>query len=237
MTTTDQQPTKPWIKGRGALSRVPGRFERQEVVMEDPGNFPDPDEVLAPVATELRSETARTIISRNTSPDIGFSQSVNLMRGCEHGCVYCFARPSHAYLDLSPGLDFERKLFFKENAIELLRSELSRKGYVPSPIALGINTDSYQPSERRLTLTRQALEVFIEFGLPVTIVTKGALATRDLDLGQPVLARVLAGSGEVAGRVARGADGGLRVEALRAAFPNLTVSADAARCDDDSCAV
>jgi DNA repair photolyase len=131
-------------------------------------------------------ERARSIVSRNQSPDIGFSQSVNPYRGCEHGCVYCFARPSHAYLDLSPGLDFETRLFAKTNAPELLRKELARRGYVPHPIALGINTDAYQPIEREHRITRQCLEVLAEARHPVSLITKSALVARDLDLLVPM---------------------------------------------------
>jgi len=130
----------------------------------------------------VREERARTIISRNNSPDIGFSQSVNPYRGCEHGCVYCFARPSHAYLELSPGLDFETRLFAKTNAAEQLRIELAKPGYRPAPIALGINTDSYQPIEREYKITREVLELLLECHHPVSFVTKGSLITRDLDL-------------------------------------------------------
>ena len=138
---------------------------------------------LAPrLRTEVRAETARSIISRNRSPDIPFSQSINPYRGCEHGCSYCFARPSHAYLNLSPGLDFETRLFAKANAAELLRRELARPGYVPQPIALGINTDAYQPIERRWRITRQLVEVLLETRHPFSLITKNALIERDLDL-------------------------------------------------------
>lgn len=132
--------------------------------------------------TEVTDETARSIISRNESPDVGFAQSVNPYRGCEHGCVYCFARPSHAYLDLSPGLDFETKLFAKTNAAERLRAELSRPAYRCMPIALGINTDAYQPIERRYRITRQCLEVLAETRHPVSFITKSSLIERDIDL-------------------------------------------------------
>jgi DNA repair photolyase len=183
------------IKGRGSRQYLPGRFETTTTEAVDdgwtvPGHPATADEESGPdplrPRTEVREETARSIISRNSSPDVGFSQSVNPYRGCEHGCSYCFARPSHAYLNLSPGLDFETKIFAKTNAPELLRRELSRKGYQPSPIALGINTDAYQPLERRLRLTRQLLEVMLEFRHPVSLVTKNALVERDLDLLQPL---------------------------------------------------
>ena len=177
------------IKGRGAASRVSGRFEKTVAHGEDDGwgsvyadAFDDDGEPLAPPRTDVTEERARSIVSRNASPDVGFSQSVNPYRGCEHGCVYCFARPSHAYLDLSPGLDFETKLYAKTNAAERLRHELAKPGYVPAPIALGINTDAYQPIERRYRITRQVLEVLAECRHPVSFVTKSALITRDLDL-------------------------------------------------------
>jgi len=188
-----RKPRAP-IKGRGAASYVPGRFEKTAVRGEDDGwgsVYADAaDDATAPVAphpqTSVTEERARSIISRNDSPDVGFSQSVNPYRGCEHGCVYCFARPSHAYLDLSPGLDFETKLFAKTNGPERLREELARPGYVPSPIALGINTDGYQPIERGYRLTRALLEVFAECRHPVSFVTKSGLIERDLDLLAPM---------------------------------------------------
>jgi DNA repair photolyase len=178
------------IKGRGAASYVSGRFEKSIAHGEDDGwgsvyanAIDDSTEAVAPHPdTHVTQERARSIITRNASPDIGFSQSVNPYRGCEHGCVYCFARPSHAYLDLSPGLDFETKLYAKTNAAERLRHELAKPGYVPSAIALGINTDTYQPIERRYQVTRSLLEVFAECRHPVSLITKSALITRDLDL-------------------------------------------------------
>jgi DNA repair photolyase len=139
----------------------------------------------------VATERARSIVSHNDSPDVGFSQSINPYRGCEHGCIYCYARPSHAYLELSPGLDFETKLFAKTNAAELLRKELARPGYKPSPIALGANTDCYQPIERKHGITRQILEVLAECEHPVSIVTKSALIERDLDLLGPMAAKSL----------------------------------------------
>jgi DNA repair photolyase len=131
-------------------------------------------------------ERARSILSHNDSPDVGFDRSINPYRGCEHGCVYCYARPSHAYLELSPGLDFESKLFAKTNAAELLREALAKPGYAPQPIALGANTDCYQPIERKFRITRQILEVLAECEHPVTMVTKSALVERDLDLLAPM---------------------------------------------------
>jgi DNA repair photolyase len=178
------------IKGRGAASWVPGRYEKRQVEGEDDGwgSLGAEDEFTpgSRPETHVAVERARSIVSRNQSPDIGFSQSVNPYRGCEHGCVYCFARPSHAYLDLSPGLDFETRLFAKANAAELLRKELARRGYVPHPIALGINTDAYQPIEREHRITRQCLEVLAEARHPVSLITKSALVARDLDLLVPM---------------------------------------------------
>jgi DNA repair photolyase len=136
-------------------------------------------------------EKARSIVSHNDSPDIGFSQSINPYRGCEHGCIYCYARPSHAYLELSPGLDFETKLFAKTNAAEVLRDTLAKPGYRVSPIALGANTDCYQPIERKYRITRSILEVLAECEHPVTMVTKSALVERDLDLLAPMAAKNL----------------------------------------------
>ena len=168
------------IRGRGVAARPAGRFAREEA-HPDPwdGDTPDP----AP-ETELIPETIRSIISRNQSPDIPFGQSINPYRGCEHGCVYCYARPSHAYMDLSPGLDFEQKIFTKPEAATVLRHELSKRGYRCSPITLGSNTDAWQPVERELRITRQILEVLVEFRHPVSIITKSALVERDLDLLQ-----------------------------------------------------
>jgi DNA repair photolyase len=181
------------VKGRGAASWVANRFEKTSARGEDDGwgsvyadAFDADGEPLAPPRTRVTEERARSIISRNQSPDIGFSQSINPYRGCEHGCVYCFARPSHAYLDLSPGLDFETRLYAKTNAVERLRHELARPGYVPHAIALGINTDAYQPIERRYRLTRALLEVLAETKHPVHFVTKGGLIERDLDLLAPM---------------------------------------------------
>jgi DNA repair photolyase len=178
------------IKGRGSASHVSGRFEKTSAHGEDDGwgsvyaNATDDslDTVAAHPDTQVTEERARSIISRNDSPDIGFSQSVNPYRGCEHGCVYCFARPSHAYLDLSPGLDFETRLYAKTNAAERLRHALAKPGYVPLPIALGINTDAYQPIERRYRITRELLEVLAECRHPVSLITKSGLIERDLAL-------------------------------------------------------
>jgi DNA repair photolyase len=181
--TDARKPTKP-IKGRGAASRVASRFDVTTVEGSDDGwgsVYEDLAEAPRP-ATTVTEERARSILTRNSSPDVGFSQSLNPYRGCEHGCVYCFARPTHAYLDLSPGLDFETKLFAKTNAVERLREEWAKPGYVPQVTALGINTDAYQPIERRYGITRAVLELFAETKHPVSFVTKGALIERDVDL-------------------------------------------------------
>ena len=172
-------------KGRGAASNPEGRFESLTKTREDDGWQPD-DEPAPKPATVVTEERARSIISRNDSPDIHFDQSINPYRGCEHGCVYCYARPSHSYLNLSPGLDFETKLFAKTNAAELLRKELAKPGYVASPINLGANTDPYQPIERRYRITRSLLEVLYECRHPCTIITKNSLIERDLDLLVPM---------------------------------------------------
>jgi DNA repair photolyase len=168
------------MRGRGARDNESGRFEKQDRARFDDG-WQTLDE-LPPLKTLVMKETAKQIITRNDSPDISFDRSINPYRGCEHGCSYCYARPTHAYMGLSPGLDFESKLFAKVNAAELLREELSRPDYVPRPIALGANTDPYQPIEKTYRLTRQVLEVLAEFGHPVGIVTKSVLVLRDLDI-------------------------------------------------------
>ncbi|HEX9184416.1 MAG TPA: PA0069 family radical SAM protein [Burkholderiales bacterium] len=170
---------------RGALSQMQGRFETEAREAFDDGWRRD-DEPLAPLQTTVTIERARSIIARNDSPDIPFDQSINPYRGCEHGCTYCYARPSHAYLELSPGLDFETKLFAKTNAAELLREELAKPGYKVSPMAFGTNTDCYQPAERKFRITRQLIELLAECEHPLTIVTKSALVERDLDLLAPM---------------------------------------------------
>jgi DNA repair photolyase len=175
---------------RGARSHLQGRFESAAREAFDDGWTPE-ERDAQPLQTSVTIERARSIISRNDSPDIGFSQSINPYRGCEHGCIYCYSRPSHSYLELSPGLDFETKLYAKTNAAELLREELARPGYRPSPIALGANTDCYQPIERKHRITRSILEVLAECGHPATIVTKSALVERDLDLLGPMAAKNL----------------------------------------------
>src|SRR5207344_2889230 len=149
------------------------------------------EEALPPLRTVVTPERAKSIISRNDSPDVGFDQSINPYRGCEHGCVYCFARPTHAYLGLSPGLDFETRIFAKTNAAELLRAELGARSYRCSPIAIGVNTDAYQPAERELGITRSVIEVLAECEHPFTLITKNALIERDIDLVAPAAAKRL----------------------------------------------
>jgi DNA repair photolyase len=181
------------IKGRGAFSNRDGRYEPRRTERVDDG-WPAWDDGLLPAAprTTVTPDRAKTVIARNRSPDVGFDRSINPYRGCEHGCIYCFARPTHAYLGLSAGLDFETRLFAKHDAALLLRRELSRPGYRPAELALGVNTDAYQPIERRLRLTRSVLEVLAEFRHPVAIVTKSHAVLRDLDLLAPMAAENLA---------------------------------------------
>ena len=164
------------IKGRGAVDQTRGRFEIRRVAF-DPTLEADP----AP-ATELRAMRAASIISSNSSPDIPFDRSINPYQGCEHGCVYCYARPSHSYLDLSPGLDFETQIFYKSNAVERLLAAWEKPGYVCEPITIGANTDPYQPAEKRLELTRRLLETFLEHRHPVSLISKGSLMRRDIDI-------------------------------------------------------
>lgn len=168
-------------KGRGSLSNLKQRFEQQQVEAVDDG-WGSLDEELPPLETTVTPDPARSIITRNQSPDIRFNQSINPYRGCEHGCVYCFARPTHAYLNLSPGLDFETRLFYKQNAAQLLEQELRRPGYACEPIMVGANTDPYQPVEKALRVTRGILEVLQRFRHPVGIITKGTLVERDIEL-------------------------------------------------------
>jgi DNA repair photolyase len=173
------------IKGRGAASNLQGRFESRLRESEDDGWVKDEEPEQRPETT-VRVERARSILTSNDSPDIPFEHSLNPYRGCEHGCIYCYARPSHAYLDLSPGLDFETRLTAKPNAAELLRETLCKTGYRPRPIALGSNTDIYQPIERDWRITRQVIEVLAEARHPFSFVTKSAIAERDLDLLGPL---------------------------------------------------
>jgi DNA repair photolyase len=181
------------IKGRGALTNVQGRFEINTREKIDDG-WTAPDEAdavggMKQIKTTVVNEVAKSILSRNSSPDVPFNVSLNPYRGCEHGCIYCFARPTHSYLGLSPGLDFESSLFAKVNAPELLRRELARPSYVPEPIAIGVNTDAYQPCERELRITRQVLEVLSECNHPYALITKSSLIERDIDLIAPMAAR------------------------------------------------
>jgi DNA repair photolyase len=184
-------------KGRGATFNPANRYrsEQREAVDDGwvaPVAEAGGDDEPPPLKTTVQIQRARTIISRNDSPDIPFTQSINPYQGCEHGCIYCYARPTHAYLDLSPGLDFETKLFAKPNAAELLRAELAKPGYRCDPIALGTNTDPYQPIEREWKITRSVIEVLAQCDHPLTITTKGALIERDIDLLAPLAAKGLA---------------------------------------------
>ena len=200
-------------KGRGAVSNPDNRFESTGRVAIDDGWGPIVEgtaegasdgaspagyeeaagpETEAPLRTVVLADSSKSVIVRNDSPDVPFEKSVNPYRGCEHGCIYCFARPSHAFLGLSPGLDFETRILAKHKVAELLEKELAKPSYKPQPIALGTNTDPYQPSERRLKLTRQILEVLWQARNPVTIVTKSNLVLRDLDILAPMAAQGLA---------------------------------------------
>ena len=192
------------IKGRGAVSNPANRYESTHTVRIDDGwqratpsageEPPLPDDNADPprLSTTLTRDASRTIIARNTSPDIGFDRSINPYRGCEHGCIYCFARPTHAYLGLSPGLDFESKLLFKPDAAALLRQELASPKYRCDILAIGTNTDPYQPVERELKIMRSILQVLSETNHPVGIVTKSALVTRDIDILSDMAKRNLA---------------------------------------------
>lgn len=185
----DRSPTR----GRGSLSNPSGRFEAHRRESFDDGwELPEGEgEQERRLRTTVSYDSTRSILCRNDSPDIPFDQSINPYRGCEHGCAYCFARPSHAYLGLSPGLDFETKLWAKPEAAALLRAELARPSYVCSTIAMGTNTDPYQPIEREHRITRQILEVCLELEHPVSIVTKSANVVSDLDLLRELAARRL----------------------------------------------
>jgi DNA repair photolyase len=168
------------FKGRGATSNLTGRFEKNSVEKVADGWYEE--ELPTHLEETVAPDSARTVITTNDSPDVGFDLSINPYRGCSHACSYCFARPSHSYLGLSPGLDFETKLFYKADAARLLEEELANPRYICKPIALGINTDSYQPLEKRLGVTRSILEVLARYRHPVTIVTKSALVLRDIAL-------------------------------------------------------
>src|SRR3954471_6546863 len=186
MTTVLDTTIRPdLLRGRGALSNAVGRYEKQTRVLVDDGwddGWRAEDGTPPALRTEVVYDATRSIISRNKSPDISFDQSINPYRGCEHGCIYCFARPSHAYLGMSPGVDFESRLFAKPNAAALLAKELSAPGYVPKVIAMGTNTDPYQPLEKKMRITRSILEVLRDFKNPVAIVTKSPLILRDIDI-------------------------------------------------------
>jgi DNA repair photolyase len=177
------------LSGRGAVTNAAGRFERLEGEAFDDGW--EDDDAPRPLKTSLQVERARVILSRNDSPDIGFDRSINPYRGCEHGCIYCYARPAHAYMGLSPGLDFESKLFFKPDAAKLLEKELSRGTYKVARVHIGGNTDPYQPAERKLGITRAVLKVLDAFNHPLSLITKSALVARDLDILAPMAERGL----------------------------------------------
>lgn len=168
------------VKARGAFSRPAGRFEQLHHLPESDGWDIPEDEVV--LRTEVVTEQPRSVITRNTSPDIPFDRSLNPYRGCEHGCIYCYARPSHAYLGLSPGLDFETRITAKPNAASMLAREIGRKSYKVAPLALGTNTDPYQPIEAKLSIMPSVLQVLRDWNHPVTLVTRGKLVLRDLDL-------------------------------------------------------
>src|SRR3954466_8991636 len=198
--------TKPRLHMRGARSFLQGRFESVAREAFDDGWSPE-ERPQAELKTEVAIERSRSIISHNDSPDVGFDSSINPYRGCEHGCIYCYAWPSHSIIELSPGLDFETKLNAKTNAAELLRAAVTKPGYRPSPIALGANTDCYQPIERKYKITRQILEVLAECNHPVSMVTKSALVERDLDILGPMaqknLVRVFVSIGTLDRELAR----------------------------------
>ncbi len=180
------------LKGRGATSNRAARFDAWDRELDS--DYIDQelaDDAHAAPRTVVTEQRARSIISRNESPDVPFDQSINPYQGCEHGCIYCYARPSHAYLGLSPGLDFETRLYAKVNAAELLAKELSKPGHVPSVVVLGANTDPYQPIERRLEITRSVLRVLSDFNHPVGITTKSALVERDIDILEPMARKKL----------------------------------------------
>jgi len=213
-------PLPPNPRGRGAASNASGRYE--SLIQE---NFDDgwpPDEAAPPLRTTLTAEAARAIITRNDSPDIPFDQSINPYRGCEHGCIYCYARPAHAYMGLSPGLDFESQLFFKPDAAALLEQELSRPRYKPKTIHIGGNTDPYQPVERRQEITRGIIAVLARFRHPFSIITKSALICRDIDILAPLGAAGLARAAVSVTTLDRGL---ARVMEPRAATPERRLEA------------
>ncbi|MEO9214021.1 MAG: PA0069 family radical SAM protein [Caulobacteraceae bacterium] len=175
----------PAARGRGSRSNASGRYESRKAETFDDG-WTARDRPASPLRTTVTAEKARRIVTRNDSPDVGFDRSINPYRGCEHGCIYCYARPAHAWVGLSPGLDFESRIFFKPDAARLLARELSKPGYLPGPIHIGGNTDPYQPCERDLRVTREILEVMARFHHPLSIITKSALIARDLDILGPM---------------------------------------------------
>ena len=176
----DDEVAQPQHNGRGALSNASSRYDDEKKIRTTDGW--DIEEELPPLRTTLTKDATRTILARNTSPDVPFDRSINPYRGCEHGCIYCFARPTHAYLGLSPGLDFETKILFKPDAAKLLTVELASPKYRPDVVAMGTNTDPYQPVERELKITRSIIRVLSDFNNPVGIVTKNHLVTRDIDI-------------------------------------------------------
>ena len=181
------------VKGRGARSNATSRFISDKREAFDDGWTAEPDEDALPrVDTQLMPDRARKILTRNDSPDIGFDRSINPYKGCEHGCIYCYARPAHAYLGLSPGQDFETRIFYKPEAVRLLEEELSKPGYRCKRVHIGGDTDPYQPAEKSLKLTRGVLEVLDRFNHPFSLITKSHLITRDIDILAPMAARRLA---------------------------------------------
>ena len=194
----DDAIAEPVHHGRGALSNESSRFDSEKRIRTTDGweteasSEPSEDDELPPLRTTLTRDATRTILARNTSPDVPFDRSINPYRGCEHGCIYCFARPTHAYLGLSPGLDFETKILFKPDAAKLLVAELAAPKYRPDVVAMGTNTDPYQPVEREMKITRQILRVLSDFNNPVGIVTKNHMVTRDIDILADMAKRNLA---------------------------------------------
>ena len=191
MNKSDNLPHQLLYKGRGASSNIVGRFDQLQREQLDDG-WGALDEYLPPLRTHVATDATRTAITYNNSPDLPFDRSINPYRGCEHGCIYCYARPSHAYLGFSPGLDFESRLLMKPEAAQLLRKELAKPTYRCAPIALGMNTDAYQPIEREYHITRSVLEVLAECRHPFSLVTKSSLVERDLDIIGPMAAQGLA---------------------------------------------
>ncbi|MGG7568324.1 PA0069 family radical SAM protein [Rhodovulum sp. DZ06] len=212
-------------RGRGAVSNRVGRYERETRAPVDDGWEGDEDDAPPPLRTRLIPDASRSVIARNASPDLPFDRSINPYRGCEHGCVYCFARPTHAHLGMSPGLDFETRILVKRGAPRLLEGELRRRGYAVAPIAMGANTDPYQPAEREERVTRGILEVLQAHRHPLSIVTKGALVTRDLDIfgemGRAGLAQVAVSLTSLDNRLSRSVE-------PRAASPQARLRAIAA---------